>query len=321
MKPISLAAAAAVAAALAACATTPRTSADIEQAQQAVQMLQAQPDASTVAARPLNEAQTALASAQRAWDARQREDATAFAYVARRNAEAGEAMVAEARARAAMAQAQHERDTLVADARERQLAAAQAATREAQERAAQAEANAQAQAQAASAAQQSAAQAAAAQQQAHQQLAALQGELNDLHAKQTERGMVMTLGSVLFDTGAATLKPGADRVLDQLAEVMQENSKLSIIVEGHTDSRGSTQLNDQLSQHRAQAVADALASRGISADRVRAEGMGSEYPVASNRTTAGRQLNRRVEVIFSDTEGHFAPQREASAAPSGGAQR
>jgi outer membrane protein OmpA-like peptidoglycan-associated protein len=102
---------------------------------------------------------------------------------------------------------------------------------------------------------------------------------------------------------------------------MHDNSKLSIIVEGHTDSRGSIQLNEQLSQHRAQAVTDALNSRGISADRVKAEGVGSDYPVASNRTPAGRQLNRRVEVVFSDAEGHFVPQREASAEPSGGARR
>jgi len=313
MKPRFLASMAA--AALAACASTPPTSADIEQARQAVEALESQPDAATVAARPLNDAHTALASAQRAWDARQRDDATALAYVARRNADAGEAMLAEARARNAMAQAQQERDNLMASARERQLAEAQATAREAQERARQAEANAQAQAQAATEAQQAAAQANASQQHAQ---AAEQQALADLHAQQTERGLVLTLGNVLFDSGAATLKPGAERILDQLAKVLNSNPKLNLIVEGHTDNRGSAQLNEALSQRRAQAVADALDSRGISADRVRAKGMGADYPVANNRTPAGRQLNRRVEVIFSDPQGHFAPQREASAAPSNG---
>jgi outer membrane protein OmpA-like peptidoglycan-associated protein len=110
----------------------------------------------------------------------------------------------------------------------------------------------------------------------------------------------------LFDTGKATLKPGADLALNRLGEFMRTNPDTRLIVEGHTDSRGSDEYNQQLSQQRAQAVADALANRGITGDRVQAVGRGEAYPVASNDDNAGRQQNRRVEIIFSDPKGQFA---------------
>ena len=132
-----------------------------------------------------------------------------------------------------------------------------------------------------------------------QQLAALQAE-------QTKRGMVMTLSDVLFDTGAATLKPGADLALNRLGEFMRQNPEMKVIVEGHTDSRGSDSFNQELSQRRGRSVSDALANRGITGDRVEVIGRGEAYPVASNDTSEGRQQNRRVEVIFSDTKGQFA---------------
>ncbi len=141
---------------------------------------------------------------------------------------------------------------------------------------------------------------------AQAQLAATQAELAALQAKQTDRGMVVTLGDVLFDTGRATLKPGADLTLDRLAGVMKENPQARVVIEGHTDSRGSDEYNDALSQRRADAVAAALISRGVPADSVRAIGRGKGYPVATNDTAAGRQQNRRVEIVFSDASGRFA---------------
>jgi outer membrane protein OmpA-like peptidoglycan-associated protein len=143
-------------------------------------------------------------------------------------------------------------------------------------------------------------------QNAKDQLAAAQQQLADLKAKQTDRGMVVTMGDVLFDTGRATLKPGSMAVLDRLAAYLQSNPRTRLIVEGHTDSTGSVATNEELSQRRADAVASALIERGVAAQNLRAVGKGEDLPVASNATAAGRQQNRRVEVIFSDPDGRFA---------------
>jgi outer membrane protein OmpA-like peptidoglycan-associated protein len=140
---------------------------------------------------------------------------------------------------------------------------------------------------------------------AKSQLAETQQQLADLQAKQTERGMVLTLGDVLFDTGQSALKPGATLTLDRLASFMTANPQTKVRIEGHTDSSGSRELNQTLSQQRADAVRAALISRGISADRVSAFGRGEDFPVATNSTSSGRQQNRRVEIVFSDPSGRF----------------
>lgn len=138
------------------------------------------------------------------------------------------------------------------------------------------------------------------------QLAATQAQLAELKAKQTDRGLVVTLGDVLFDTGRATLKPGADLTLDRLATVMKNNPQSKVLIQGFTDSRGSEEYNDALSQRRADAVAAALVRRGVSPDSVRAEGRGEEFPVATNDTPEGRQQNRRVEIVFASGAGRLA---------------
>ena len=140
------------------------------------------------------------------------------------------------------------------------------------------------------------------------QLAATQQRLADLQAKKTDRGMVVTLGDVLFDSGQATLKPGANLVLDRLVTFMAQNPQTKVRIEGHTDSTGSADFNQALSQRRADAVAMALENRGLSSDRVTAIGRGQDFPVASNSSAAGRQQNRRVEIVFSDATGQFAAQ-------------
>jgi OmpA-OmpF porin, OOP family len=143
-------------------------------------------------------------------------------------------------------------------------------------------------------------------QHAQSELASARQELSALQAKQTDRGMVMTLSDVLFDTGRSTLKPGADRDLDRLAQALKDNSNTRVMIEGHTDSVGSDSYNEELSQRRAQAVADALRTRGVASDRYESKGLGKSFPVASNSTAAGRQQNRRVEIVFSDDAGRFA---------------
>jgi outer membrane protein OmpA-like peptidoglycan-associated protein len=143
-------------------------------------------------------------------------------------------------------------------------------------------------------------------QNAKSELASARQDLLALQAKQTDRGLVMTLSDVLFDTGRSTLKPGADRDLDRLAQALKDNSNTRVMIEGHTDSVGSAAYNEELSMRRAQAVADALRTRGVSSDRYESKGLGKSFPVASNDTAEGRAQNRRVEIVFSDDAGRFA---------------
>lgn len=121
----------------------------------------------------------------------------------------------------------------------------------------------------------------------------------ELNAKQTDRGMVVTLGDVLFETGKADLKPGARVNLDKLAQFMQQYPERTVQVEGHTDSTGSDAINRRLSQERADAVKNYVVGQGISGARITAVGKSKDYPIADNSTAAGRQQNRRVEIIIS----------------------
>jgi OmpA-OmpF porin, OOP family len=134
----------------------------------------------------------------------------------------------------------------------------------------------------------------------------MQQELKDLQAKQTERGMVLTLGDVLFDTGRSTLKPGAYSTIDRLAQVLNSTRSSRVVIEGHTDSTGSDETNQALSEQRAQAVESALLERGVSGSQIRSVGKGETTPVASNDTGSGRQANRRVELIFTQDTGRVA---------------
>ena len=257
---------------LAACASAPQRSEQLEQARAQIQTLSQDPLAQQAAGRDLEAARKSLQQAEIALQQKQPlATVDHLAYLARRHAEAGEARVSEAHSRQEVARAQEDRNKILMDAR----------SREAQ--------NAQAQSQSAQA-----------------QLASAQQQLADLQAKKTDRGMVVTLGDVLFDTGQATLKPGANLALNRLAIFLSANPQTKIIVEGHTDSRGSDEYNEVLSERRARAVATELMSRGISTDQVQTLGRGKGYPVASNDTPEGRQQNRRVEIVFSDASGRFA---------------
>ena len=135
---------------------------------------------------------------------------------------------------------------------------------------------------------------------AEQQVDTLQQQLASMQAKQTERGIVLTVGDVLFDVGQATLKPGAVNETVRLAQFLQENPERMVRIEGHTDSTGSITTNLVLSQRRAETVADTLVAAGVARNRIVATGLGPDYPVASNATPAGRQQNRRVEVVIEN---------------------
>jgi outer membrane protein OmpA-like peptidoglycan-associated protein len=133
---------------------------------------------------------------------------------------------------------------------------------------------------------------------AEKKIAMLQEQLRTLQAKATSRGAVITLGSVLFAPGQATLRSELLHHLYALVTLMREEPERRAIIEGYTDNVGSDEQNIALSQRRAEAVRDFLIQNGIRMDRVEARGYGEESPVASNDTEAGRQQNRRVEIVF-----------------------
>jgi outer membrane protein OmpA-like peptidoglycan-associated protein len=127
--------------------------------------------------------------------------------------------------------------------------------------------------------------------------AALANELASLKAQHTDRGMVLTVGDVLFAPGRAEVGPGAQRSIDKLAEFLRTYSKRNVLIEGHTDNLGNEDFNVRLSQQRADAVRDLLIARGVSPQRIRTKGYGPKFPVVDNDSAAGRQQNRRVEVL------------------------
>ena len=131
-------------------------------------------------------------------------------------------------------------------------------------------------------------------------------QLKELNAQKTERGLVITLGDVLFSTNKAQLESGGVRNVQKLADFLKKYPQHKVLVEGYTDSTGSDSLNQELSDRRANAVRTALLDMGIRSDHVTARGYGEAFPVASNDTAASRQLNRRVEIVFSDENGNIA---------------
>jgi len=126
----------------------------------------------------------------------------------------------------------------------------------------------------------------------------LMKELASLKAQQTERGIVLTIGDVLFATGKADLSANADKSVAKLAEFLKKNPNRNVLIEGHTDSVGKDDSNLALSQKRADSVKAKLVADGIEAGRITTVGYGKKFPVASNDTKAGKAQNRRVDVVI-----------------------
>ena len=306
MRIIPRAALAAAAAALTACATAPERHTSLEQARAAYQAAQSDPHVPKFAPMELNHAAQTLNQAEALWrEEADEERLEHISHLATQRARIARETAMVRAADAELARASSERERVVLESRAR---AAEAAREDALARARIAEQERAAALERAQAAQrQRQAEEQAAAEAAKRQLGAeverLRSQIADLKARETERGWILSLGGdVLFDTGEATLKAGALRALDQLAEYMRRHPGREIVVEGFTDNTGDSDMNQRLSEQRAQAVRNALLSRGVDATRVTARGHGENYFVASNDSAAGRQLNRRVEFVLQSDQ-------------------
>jgi outer membrane protein OmpA-like peptidoglycan-associated protein len=142
-----------------------------------------------------------------------------------------------------------------------------------------------------------------------QQGAWLEDQLINLVTTETDRGLVMTLGDVLFEPGQSELGRSSNRIVLKLVQFMQINARRVVRIEGYTDNLGKAAENLELAKARAQAVADALIDLGIAAQRIQVVGYGEDYPVAENASSRGRAQNRRVEIVFSDDKGQLGAER------------
>lgn len=307
----SLALAALCAALFAGCATT-GTSDALEAARNEVNAAAVNPDVVARAPLELRTAQEALDRANNAQrKGEDRAEVNHHAYLAQTRAQTARDLASARRATDDLARMQGEVDRLRLAARtqEAQIARAQAAA------ASQQAASAAQQAQAATAQAQAATQEALKERsRADQAMADAEAANNrtrvlilELQARETERGLLVTLGDVLFQTGKAELLPTAHPRMDKLAEFLKQFPDKSLLIEGYTDSVGSDSYNQELSMRRAEAVKAALMQRGVDPVRMGVRGYGEAFPVASNDSPEGRALNRRVEVVVSDERGTLQP--------------
>jgi len=270
------------------CETSPKADPLLEQARATVAQAEANPDVVKYASTELDRARKLLINAEASAKSKGAADKNTahYAYLSTQMAHIAEQRAHEQSAVARIKAGETERQQILLSARESEADRAVAQARTAQSQAEQSQAESQ----------------------------RLAKELENMQASQTARGIVLTLDDVLFDTGKAQLKSGAQRSIDQIAAFLNENPDRHIQIEGFTDSQGPNEYNLELSQSRADAVAAAIIQRGIDAQRVRALGYGEEFPVASNENSGSRQLNRRVEIIVSNGD-KAIPGRTASGAP------
>lgn len=302
------------------CASTPLEPPALLEARSTVSAASSNPAVLANAPLELQRANESLSRAEHALTKHEDIDVNHHSYLAMQRARtaiaAGTARAAEDEIKSAEA----ERERIRADARARDAARAQtsAAIARADARDARTEANLQraqadisaqqalsAQQQAEMARQQAttaAEQAASAQAQAAASdayAAGLAQRLAALEAQKTERGMVITLGDVLFEFNRAEVKPIAQARIAQLADFLKQYPDRRVSIEGHTDNIGSAATNLELSLRRAEAIKTQLVAMGVSADRMTTVGYGKDFPVAANDTDTNRAINRRVEVVIS----------------------
>jgi len=272
-----LLAAMAIAMTFAGCAATPTTNPALDNARTAVRSAEADPNVGMYAALDLQAAKTELQEAEAAAMKHDEADIAQPAYLAAQTARLAQIKASAKADDARVAAGQTERDRIQLNARTTEVESAKLARDQATQRA-----------------------------------SALQSEVDALNAKPTDRGLVLTLGDVLFDTGKAELNPGASRNLDQLVQFLTEHEDRRVEIDGYTDSVGTDSFNVDLSQRRADTVKAVLVSRGIDSSRIVSRGYGKDFQVASNSDASGRQLNRRVEIVIGGENGAAVAARSHS---------
>lgn len=300
---------------LGACSSLPADNAALTSARAAFDSAQNNTQTRELAAAELAAAGTAL---NRANEAFTRRDSVAevdhLAYLATQRVSVAQQTARQKAADAQLLGAEAERDrarlsarTSEADAAQRQAQLSQQDAQAAQRDAQTAQRDAQAAQRSAAASQMNAESAQLQTADAQVRALQLEDQLRAMNAKKTERGMVVTISDVLFDSGRAELKPGSGRDMDKLAVFFKTYPQRTAMVEGFTDSVGSEASNQDLSNRRAAAVQAALAAMGVDPARINVRGYGEAFPVAGNDNASGRQMNRRVEIVLSDDSGQVAP--------------
>ena len=276
---------------LSACASrTPLPS--LEQARSTVERTSADPVVGRYAQLELRQARDALARADEAWNKdHDQTETNHLAYVAERRAEIASNTARARQMDAQIQQSGSETDRLRLQARTREAEQAAQRANRAQQQAMSAE--------------QRAAQQQAAALSAQERVGVLEAQLRELQAQQTERGLLVTLGDVLFAFDKAELSAQAAPRLDKLAGFLMQFPERHMLIEGYTDSVGNESYNLGLSERRAQAVRDALVQRGVASARISAHGFGKAHPVADNGLADGRAMNRRVEIVIADDKGNL----------------
>lgn len=253
---------------LSGCASTPKENSDITQLEQKIQNLQSLPGQPEYAPVAIEKAREELQKLRELADDGNKVDYQHQLYLTEKQIEIAEEMVATEQAEAVVSNSELRRKDILLEAQKQE-------TQQARELAANIAMRAQ----------------------------ELSQQVTELRTEETERGLVLTLGSVLFDSGKPTLRSGAERTVEKVAQFLNEYPERSILVEGFTDSQGSDQFNQQLSEQRAQTVKRLLVNYGVDSSRINTEGYGEEFPVANNETSAGRQQNRRVEIVIAKQNG------------------
>lgn len=280
---------------MAACSSTPTTTSLLDQTRGDFTALQSNP---SVAANAPLEFKAAADALDRANAAAAHQDSLdsidKLAYLAKQKIATAREVARQKSAEAEVANAGKQRDEVRLEQRTQEADQARASADRARMSAEQAKQQADA---AASQAQN----AEAATREAQAKTAALQQQLADLQAKQTDRGLVITFGDVLFNVDRAELSEQGMRTAQKLADVLTQSPQSSVLVEGYTDSTGSAAHNLELSARRAEAVRNALVGMGVSRDKIVTRGYGEAFPVAGNDNPGSRQLNRRVEIVLSQS--------------------
>lgn len=287
----------------AACSTTPTTTSTLDQARGDFVAAQGNP---TVAASAPVEFKAAADALDRANAAAAKKDSLAeidkLAYIAKQKIATAQEVAKQKQAEADVANAGRQRDEIRLEARTAEANQARSAADKARMSAEQAKAQADAARMQAEAATNSA-------RDEQAKNAALQQQLADLQAKQTERGLVVTLSDVLFNVDRAELSAEGMRTAQKLADVLLQEPQNAVLIEGFTDSTGSSAHNMELSQRRAESVRNALIGLGVKGDKIATRGYGEAFPVAANTDAGSRQLNRRVEIVLSQNGAPIANRR------------